>query len=333
VARVTIKDIAKKLGVSYTTVSRALTNRDGVNPGTRQRVVEEAQRMGYQPNILARGLVMQRTDTIGLLVPDITNPFSAEVARGVENAAQEFGLTLILGDTNYSPDLERQYIGRLGSNRVDGLLIMPVSSSAKTEILDTGIPSVILNTKNAASTTSFVTIDHEMGGYLATKHLLELGFKRVAIVGGKITSEAYEDRLVGYKKALRDFGIHYDAELIFSEPAVSNRNAVGKAVARLRTEKGPDAFFATNDVIALDLLRELKALPDRLGSGIGVIGFDDIPIASFPEIELSTMAQPKYILGRTAVEILVQKINPSHENHAQHVILPPELVIRKTIRE
>ena len=102
---------------------------------------------------------MQRTDTIGLLVPDITNPFSAEVARGVENAAQEFGLTLILGDTNYSPELESQYIRRLGSNRVDGLLIMPVSSNAKTEVLDTGIPSVILNTKNAADSTSFVTIE------------------------------------------------------------------------------------------------------------------------------------------------------------------------------
>jgi len=332
-ARVTIKDIAKELGVSYTTVSRALTNTTGVNALTRERIVEEARRMGYQPNILARGLVMQRTDTIGLLVPDITNPFSAEVARGVENAAQEFGLTLILGDTNHSATQESQYIRRLTSNRVDGLLVIPVSSQAEADIKEAGTPAVILNTKNTDSETSFVTIDHELGGYLATKHLLELGFRRVAIVGGKITSEAYEDRLVGYKKALQDFGIPYDAELIFSGPAFSNSTALQKAVAKLQAEGGPDAFFATNDVIALDLLRELKALPRRLGSGIGVIGFDDIPIASFPEIELSTMAQPKYILGRTAVEILVQKINPGHENPAQHVILPPELVIRKTIRE
>jgi LacI family transcriptional regulator len=332
VAKVTIKDIAKELGVSYTTVSRALTNRAGVNALTRQRIVEEAHRMGYQPNILARGLVTQRTDTIGLLVPDITNPFSAEVARGVENAAQEYGLTLILGDTNHSPGLESQYIRRLASNRVDGLLVMPVSSHAENDINDTGIPTVILNTKNTFFETSFVTIDHELGGYLATKHLLELGYRSVAIVGGKITNEAYQDRLVGYKSALQHFGIPYDANLIFSDSAASN-NTVRKAVEILKTGSGPDAFFATNDIIALDLLRELKGLPDNLGSGIGVIGFDDIPIASFPEIELSTMAQPKYVLGRTAVEILVQKIKTAQSDQVQRVILPPELIVRKTVRD
>jgi LacI family transcriptional regulator, galactose operon repressor len=332
VAKVTIKDIAKELGVSYTTVSRALTQRAGVHPTTRKRVIDEAQRMGYQPNIMARALVMQRTDTIGLLVPDITNPFSAEVARGVENAAQEYGLTLILGDTNYSAELEDQYIKRLGSNRVDGLLVMPVSPHTGKAINESSLQSVIINSKEHAD-ISFVTIDHEHGGYIATRHLLELGFRRIAIVGGRITTEAYHDRLLGYRKALEEFAVPYDDRLIFTDSVSAPRNAVARTLDMSMHEGGPDAFFATNDVIALNILRELKSPARKKYPGVGIIGFDDIPIASFPEIELSTMAQPKYLLGRMAVEILVKEIRNKQREPVQRVILPPELVIRRTIRD
>ena len=331
-AKVTIKDIAKELGVSYTTVSRALTERAGVSPVTRQRVIEAARKMGYQPNIMARALVTQRTDTIGLLVPDITNPFSAEVARGVENAAQEYGLTLILGDTNHSPELEDQYIKRLGSNRVDGLLVMPVSPHAGRAIIESSIQSVIINSK-VHSDISFVTVDHEYGGYIATRHLLELGFRRVAIVGGRITTEAYCDRLLGYRKALDQFGIPYDESLIFTDSVTPPSTAVTQILDKFMREGGPDAFFATNDVIALNLLRELKSPVLKKHTGIGIIGFDDIPIASFPEIELSTVAQQKYLLGRTAVEILVQEMHNKKREPIQRIILSPELIVRRTVRE
>jgi LacI family transcriptional regulator len=328
----TIKDIARKLQISYATVSRALNGKVGVKAETKRRIEEEARRVKYRPNAIARGLVNKRTHTIGLIIPDITNPFFPEVARGVEDAAQKAGYSVFLCNTNWEARKELRYIELLGEKRVDGILIAPVSKrSAALMNLQGNVPLVYIGHTPADKTSSYVTIDNVRGGFLATEHLLKTGRSPVGFIGAPEDSRTLAERLKGYKGALKKYGEPVDGDLIrFGD----FRRETGYNLFKKMVYDGkkPGSIFGENDLLAIGALQGARELGFAVPGEIAVVGFDDIPIAAFPEIELTTILQPKYEMGKLAVEMLLSSMEgegPSVGSR-RRIVLEPGLILRKS---
>lgn len=326
----TIKDIARQLNVSYATVSRALNDKQGVKAETKKRILEEARRLNYRPNAIARGLVKKQTHSLGLIIPDITNPFYPEVARGVEDAAQETGFSVFLCNTNWEKSRELKYIELLISRRVDGLIIATAHES--TEPLQRflrGVPVVYVSTTGVADFESYVTIDNVKGGYLATELLIKTGKTPVAFIGSTEDSHTLQERLEGYKRALQFYGQPLDERYIrFGD----FKRETGSRFIKNMVREGvkPKGVFGENDLLAIGIIQGAKEIGLSIPEDLAVVGFDDIPLASFPEINLSTVVQPKYEMGRYAVEILLRRV--SYENPQscprQRLILEPRLIRR-----
>lgn len=334
---VTIKDIAARVGVSHSTVSRALAGKPGAGAVTRKRILDAAEQMGYVPNPLARGLVSNVTHSIGLIVFDITNPFIPVVARGVENAAREKGYTILLCDSNWDPAIQNEYLRQLQRYRVDGIIIAPISGAEVD--LNEGIdaPVVMVNSIGRGD-ISYIAIDNERGGFLATKHLIETGFRNIALVGGLITEESYAERRAGYHRALSLYGMTPKKNLEFRDFPGSSEECQDFFGKLAEGPDGPDAFLAVNDSIAIDLLRCLSSNDEWRSRPFGIVGFDDIAISSFPDVELTTIAAPKYDIGKKAFEILLEAMAvgngriPSDQSPSK-IIIEPTLVERRTVRE
>ncbi len=206
---ITIKDIARKLNISYATVSRALNDRYGVDPHTREKILKAAREMNYLPNAIARGLVNQQTETIGLVIPDITNPFFPEVALGIEDRAGEEGYSVFLCNTNWEQDRELRYLSLLREKRVDGIILAPVSGKTPSnrEYDRVEAPLVFVSEARRGMGKSYVTIDNVQGGCIATEHLIRKGYTRIGFFGAAEDELTSGERYQGYAKALRDAGM------------------------------------------------------------------------------------------------------------------------------
>ncbi|NPV86108.1 MAG: LacI family DNA-binding transcriptional regulator [Anaerolineae bacterium] len=326
---VTIKDIARQLGISYATVSRALNNKYGVDPQTRQQVLETAQSLHYRRNDLARGLVKQRTATIGLIVPDITNPFYPEVARGVEEAAHEAGYSVFLCNTAWEQERELLYVRLLAEKRVEGLIIAPTAQTAETiETLLTGqIPVIYVSDTQNNLHSSFIAIDNVRGGYLATEHLIQKGYYPIAYLGALEDSLTNEERCTGYIQALKQY--NFSEEPLLYIGSYHSQTAYQIMCERIAESNVPRAVFAVNDLFALGAMQAVREHGLRIPQDVAIVGFDDIPLASFPEIQLTTVAQPKREMGQLAFAMLQQRMT-SPTSPPQRTLLEPHLVIRKS---
>jgi LacI family transcriptional regulator len=318
----TIKDIAEETGVSYATVSRALNNKYGVKPGTRKKILAVALARGYTPNGIARGLVRKQTHSIGLIIPDISNPFFPQVASGVEDGAKEKGYSIFLCNTNYESDQEARYLQLLIEKRVDGIILSSGFQASGTinPLLMGSIPIVSLCTRVENIKNSFVVIDNERGGFIATKHLIEQGYPTVGYIGTQ------GQRFKGYLQALEKFNIPFDNRFVFSGDL--KRETGYKITKRLIADQHfPRALFVENDLMALGTIQGIKESGLRVPDDIAVVGFDDISFASFPEIGLTTVRQPKYEMGKLAANILLDSIIKSTKEPKKH-ILEPKLIVR-----
>lgn len=330
VEKKTIKDIAEIANVSYATVSRALNNKYGVNEGTRRRILEIAERINYSPNAVARGLKSNRTFTLGLVIPDISNPFFPEVARGVEEQASERGYSVLLCNTDWNLEREEQYLRLLAERRVDGLLISPVGAARHApwqEDIFGELPVVFLANAPVETERPYVIIDNTRGGYLATSHLLLQGYERVAFVGAREGSGTVDRRLEGYREALAERGVPVDDSLVclgdFREH--SGYEAARRLVAGRMC---PDAVFAENDLLAVGVIHAVRERGLRVPEDVAVVGFDDIPLAAFPEIDLTTVAQPKEEMGRRAARLLTDAV--AGAGTPSQIMLEPQLLVRGT---
>jgi LacI family transcriptional regulator len=324
----TIKDIAEETGFSYATVSRALNNKYGVKPATRDRIMAVAQDLGYSPNALARGLVKKQSYTIGLIIPDISNPFFPQVARGVEDGVRAKGYSVFLCNTNYESAQEARYLKLLVEKRVDGIILTSgFQVSAPSDVLpaDT-IPMVSLCTLSENVKNSFVVIDNERGGFIATKHLIEQGYSTIGFIGAKNVDYSESQRCRGYRQALEKFNIPFNGDFVFTGD-LKRETGYGIIKRIIAEQDPPRAFFVENDLMALGVIQGIKDSGLRVPDDIAVVGFDDIAFAAFPEISLTTVRQPKYEMGRLAADILLDCIiNGTQE--PKRYILEPELVIR-----
>ncbi len=327
---VTIIDIADKIGVSNATVSRALNGKKGVCEKTRIRILTEAKKQRYQPNAIARGLVSRSTNTIGLVIPDITNPFFPEVARGVEDACREAGYNLLLCCSNWDRDQEKSCLEILKQSRVDGLIINPNSLSNIELIEKTGIPVVYLNSRLNDGYSTYVGVDNELGAQIATEHLIQCGYKRVAYIGGASRSFSNNERLNGYLAALNKNNIETINGLIMSGK-FDNESGYELTKRLFERQDPPDAVFAGNDMIALGVMEYAQERNLKIPEDFGIIGFDDMFASGLPQIQLSTMAIPKTFLGKKSLDILLDKIN-SDEVGSINYVIKPRLIVRKTTR-
>jgi LacI family transcriptional regulator, galactose operon repressor len=346
----TIKDIAREADVSYATVSRALNNKYGVKPATKARISDIAKRLRYSPNAIARGLVMRQTHTLGLILPDITNPFFPEVARGVEDFAQENGYSVFLCNTNWERRRESDYVGLLAEKRADGLIIAPVSSNAEAleREFPRDMPVVYVSSVPTGTRRSCVAIDNIRGGHLATTHLIENGYRRLGFIGAMEESQAVDERLEGFRRAHREAGRALSEQFVHLGHF---RRETGYDVMRkmIDSDDYPDAVFAENDIIALGVIQAVRDAGLAVPGDVAVVGFDDIQLAAYREIGLSTVYQPKYEMGRMASGVLLEGIlGPEVETDAggadldqqdavndtpktgRRIILEPQLIVRNT---
>jgi LacI family transcriptional regulator len=336
---VTIQDVAARSGVSISTVSRVVTGAVAVEPATAERVKEAIAALGYRPNLLARSFRRRVTHTIGLLVPDNSNPFFAELARTIEDAGFAEGYSVVLCNSDLSAVKQETYVDVLLANRVDGLILassglIPTvgSHDAVGRILEAGAPCVVVDRDLGETPVDQVLVDNDQGGYLAGQHLIALGHRRIACLVGPSDLTPSAGRIAGFQRALADAGLAVAAEGLVRG---NGRPDGGAAAARQLLERGLDvtAIFAFNDQMATGAIGALQRAGLRVPQDISVVGFDDIPLSAAIYPALTTIAQPIGEMGTIGVRLLLDRIARGHpKGHApyQRVWLSTRLVVRES---
>lgn len=333
---VTIIDVAKKAGVSPSTVSRVLNGNTAVRDSTRQKVLETVKILDYRPNFLAQGLKEGKTKTIGLIIPNIRNPIFPMVVRGVEDAAKKQGYTVILCNTDEDFETEKEYIQKLRKRWVDGLIIAPAAKEVQhiEELQEEEFPMVLV-IRNIDIPVNAVIIDNFQAAYEAVSFLIKTGYKRIAIIKGNQQLALYKERFNGYKQALIDAGLPVVDELITGDDSDSIQwsldgyNAIN---ALLTQEIQFDAVFATTDLRAIGAIRAIKDHNLRVPEDISVIGFDNLEFSSLIDPPLSTVSQPFYDMGARAVNKILQFIDSEVVPAPMVEIMSSELIIRKSTK-
>jgi len=330
---VSIKDIARAAGVSHSTVSRALRGSALVSAPTRERITALARRMGYSPDAIARGLVTGRTRTVGVVVTTISDPFVADVVQGIEDRAQADGYSVILTTSDGEPAREMAAVDILRGKRVDAVIVTSSRVGALyLDDLERGqVPVVLVNSHNehAGPYTFSITVDNQHGGWLATRHLADLGHRRIAYVTGSPHHSDDLGRQAGYRRALEEAGLTLDPALVL--PGTGKAEAGAAALSRLlELPDRPTAVFCYNDVTAIGLLRAARYAGLSVPDDLAVIGFDDVPWATYVAPSLTTVAQPRHALGETAMNMALDLIGAEGAHGVGNVVVRGELVIRES---
>lgn len=326
-ANVTIKDIAEACGVSYATVSRTLNRRNGVDPKTREKILRVADRLGYSPNLHARSLKTNQTGIIGLILPDISNPFFADIASAVNEVIYAQGYNSILCTTGWDVGIEEKQLSVLLDHRVDGIIFKP-SPELTERYAKLPIANVMIS--NAQDRRfNFVEIDNPQGGRIAADHLSDCGYRTPAFIGGDEDSRSNRDRLSGFREQLKERQIELSEKMIrFGGFSIESGY---RSVAELLSQSdSPDCFFCGNDLIALGALQYLSENGIPVPDSVGVIGFDDVYFSSLPQIQLTTIRQPRREIGATAAQALIAALETDDDHPSTQITLQPELIARNT---
>ncbi|ELH0898682.1 substrate-binding domain-containing protein [Vibrio cholerae] len=330
----TMKDIARLAGVSTSTVSHVINKSRFVSDEIAERVNNAAQQLNYAPSALARSLKMNRTKTIGMLVTTSTNPFFGEVVKGVERSCYHQGYNLILCNTEGDNQRMKASINTLLQKRVDGLLLM--CSTLEGERLDVfdrypDIPVVVMDWGPILFASDKIQDNSLQGGYMAAKHLIECGHKEIGCITGPLIHHQAQMRYEGYKRALAEAGIAMNPDWIVESDfeCEGGYQAFEKLYQR---GKLPSALFVSNDMMAMGVIQAASQRGLRIPDDLSLIGYDDVHIAKFMTPALTTIHQPKYRLGKAAVDTLLYRLeNP--DTTAQVVQLEPTLVVRNSVRK
>jgi LacI family transcriptional regulator len=331
---VTIRDVALRAGVSIAAVSRALNQSGYVSSEIKQRVHEAVQELHYRPHDSARGLKLQRTNTIGLVIADITNPFYAELAAGVLSSAKKWGYHVILAAMDEEPAQEEEYLNVLMEKRVDGILAVATGQNARLwrEAIELGIKVVLVDRKIASlPDADVVLLDNVKGGYDATAYLTALGHRRIGIMSGPLSTTTGQGRLQGYYKALEEKALPIDPELV-QMVSFKRKSGIQAIEQLLALRKPPTAIFATNNLIGETAMFALRERGIQIPEEISLVMFDDVPWASLTIPALTVVAQPVSLLGKHAVEQLMQRLQHPDVlvSEGRTIVLEPELIVRES---
>ena len=327
---VTIKEIARICGVSYSTVSRALNDYPLTNAVTKKRILETARSLGYTPNDIARKLVSKKADTVGLILPDISNPYFPDVVKGVADKLDEAGYSVILCNVDWQVKNESKYRNVLISKRVAGLIVAPSSDKSGDVFDNVHMPVVFVGSKTASLSSNYVSVDNKKGARLAVEYLIKLGHKKIACILTKIINISVYERMYGYREALAEAGLDAPVSYIVTSGKFSIKGGYEAANELLNLPEPPTAIVAFEDLLALGAVEAAKDHGKKVPDEISVIGFDDIIFSGLPAINLTTVFQPKYKAGAEAARILLDKINEPEDKTPVQIVLKPELIERGT---
>ena len=330
---VTIKDVAKVAGVSYSTVSRALSGSPEISEGTRTRILQICQEMNYAANTVARAMVSKSTKLLGLIVPNVNNPFMAELAYHIDRQTRSRGYNIILSNSSRVPEQEREIFQLMIGHQVDGVIICP-SGPDSYPVLEpylSRVPTVFVGENFRDVPESYVSVDNFRGAYIGVEHLYSLGHRRIMYFGKRRGSVTHQLRANGYAQACSDYGI----EPLFWNNTFSNTSiSYGYQLAKQLFSQNRDytAIFASTDTNALGILEAAEEVGIRIPDDISLMGFDNIRDSSLPRINLTTIEQPKKLLASVAVDCLLDKITNDQSGYS-HRILYPSLVERSSCRD
>lgn len=332
-SRTTITEIAKELGVSPSTVSRALNNHPAISKKTKKAVVKLARKKNYQPNLLALNLLQRKTNTIGVIVPEITSYFFSSVINGIQDVVNTFGVNMIIGQSNESYQEEKNIVQTFASIRVDGFLISPSSETKKFDHLEAlignNIPMVIFDRDCEGLNVDKVFVDEYNGAFQAVEYLIETGCKRIAHIAGKQSLSTARHRLKAYKDALIKHKLPINEDYIIETNGFAPEHGIEPAKQLLALAEPPEAIFTINDGVAIGAMSVIKDAGIQIPEEISIIGFDDDPHSSYFKPSLSTVWQPTYEMGMLSARILMKRINTNNDLSKIRVeSLFPELVVR-----
>lgn len=324
-----IKEVARRAGVSLGTVSNVLNRPDTVAPATRQRVLDAISELGYVRNDSARQLRAGRSRTVAIVVLDVANPFFTDVVRGAEAAAEESGAMVVVCNSGEDPTREGRHLDILEQQRVQGVLITPVDDgpdSRLEQLISRGTPVVLVDRGSGRRNRCSVAVDDVLGGRLAGGHLVEQGHSMIAYVGGPLAIRQVADRKAGIEAAV-DGRAQLRALTTPNLTVAAGRHAADD-IADLPAAHRPTGVFCANDLLALGVLQQLTLRGLRIPDDVAIIGYDDIEFAAAATVPLSSVRQPREQLGRVAAQLLMEEINDGERHQHRHVLFEPELVVR-----
>ncbi len=323
----TIRDVAKLAGVAPITVSRVINNDGYFTEETRRKVEAAVRELDYIPNSLGPSLRSKRTHTLAFVVSDITNPFWTTVARGVEDAANARGYHVIIGNTDESAEKQEKYLLFLIKKQVDGFLFVPASYNTSETLRKRHVPFVVLD-RRFPHAVDCVRGDSVAGAYGLTKHLIDLGHRRIAIITGRKDHTTACDRVEGYLAALKDANLSESQQIYWGE--YIQEAGYNNTVQVLKSTPRPTAIFAANNFIAIGMMRALRDAGLRVPEDVSVVSFDDLPEAITIDPFFTVAAQPAYEMGQKATELLISRLNGDGPQEHQEIVLPVEIIVRKS---
>lgn len=330
----TIHDIAKKLNLSASTVSRALKDNPVISEPTRILVKRIASEMGYRPNILAANFRTKRTNTIGVIVPLINRHFFSSVISGIEEVAYNQGFAVTISQSNDKIEKESKIAHTFFANRIDGLIAsigMETNTFGHFKLFsERNIPVVFFDRVVDEIEAHKIVVDDYGGSYRATKHLIEQGAKKIAHIGGPLNLKIYENRQKGYCDALKQSGLQVYNSLILNNSL--SREEGSKAIENLMQQKiKPDAVFCANDTTALSVIIYLRNIGINVPGDIAIVGFSNEPFSEVVTPSISTVKQPGFLMGQKAAQLIIQQILHDNDNPVfKTIIMPTELIIRES---
>lgn len=323
---VKIKDVAKEAGVSTATVSRVLSRKPYVTPEVQARVMTAVEKLGYRPNRIARSLRAQQSNTIGLIVSDIRNPYFTDVSRAVEDTAYEHGYAVFLCNSDEDPAKETLYLNQLRDENVSGVILSPTrQTSDDFDALSLNIPTVIIDRSIRHGEVDIVMIDNVDAGYRLTRHLIENGYRRIGALFGEASTTGRERRQ-GFEKALREHDLT-PAVMRYLPPRIQAGHEA--ALAILSAPDRPDAILASNSLLSAGALEAIRELNLIIPDDVALAGFDETTWSTLVQPALTVIAQPTYEIGQTAMELLLKRI-AQPDAPVRQVILKGQLMARKS---
>ena len=326
----TIREVAETAGVSYATVSHVLNKTRFVSRETRERVEAAMVALNYRPNALARSLRQGKTNTMGLVLPDSANPFFAEISRCIEDESFKKGYSVFLCNTEMDTQRELFYVDVLSKKQVDGIIFVAAGDQADSLdfLVRQNMPVVMIDRHLPNVEVDAVLTDHQLGGVLATRHLIKLGHKRIACIAGPSSITPSAERITGYRMALEEAGVSFDENLLIRGDYHA-QSGMEITHSLLKMNPRPTAIFALNDLMALGALRAAAEAGYSVPRDLAIVGYDDLELAQFTNPPLTTVAQPKKEIGARAVNLLVDRISGKSPSPSR-LVLPPELIVRRS---
>lgn len=326
--RRTIRDVARLAGVHPSTVSRALHRADlPLRPETRRKVQAAVERLEYRPSAIARGLRLRRTRTLGMLLPDITNPFFPPIIRGAEEAARERGYELVLCNTDDSPERETALLRLLGERQADGVLVATsrMADATVAGVRRERLPFVLVNRGSRVAADYSVEVDNERAASAVIAHLVALGHRRIAHIAGPLSTTTGAERAAGYRDSMRARGLATPDDLVAEAEAYTE--AAGRAAAARLFATGATAIFAANDLLVLGALRAAREASIRVPSELSLVGVNDIPLVGLIDPPITTIRVPQREMGALAASMLIALLE-GEPVPRRHVLLDTTLVVR-----